>query len=96
MGFAKDTGKVICTMEWPTYDESKTIASEVTIAVQVGGKLKSTIIVPVNVDNDAVLAIAYANEKIAKLMEGMDVVKSIVVRKGDDIKLVNLILKPKN
>ena len=29
-----------CTSSWPAYDESKTIASEVTIAVQVGGKLK--------------------------------------------------------
>ena len=36
-----------------------------------------------------------ANEKIAKLMEGMEVVKAIVVRKGAEIKLVNLILKPK-
>ena len=41
------------------------------------------------------LSIAYANEKIAKIMEGMEVVKAIVVRKGDEIKLVNLILKPK-
>ncbi len=88
-------GGQCCLHAWPKFDESKLVDSEKEIAVQVGGKLKSTIIVPVNADNDAVLAIAYANEKIAKLMEGMEVVKSIVVRKGDDIKLVNLILKPK-
>ena len=89
-------GGQCCLHAWPKFDESKLVDSEKEIAVQVGGKLKSTIIIPVNADNDAVLAIAYANDKIAKLMEGMDVVKSIVVRKGDDIKLVNLILKPKN
>ena len=84
-----------CLHAWPKYDESKLVDSEKEIAVQVGGKLKSTIIIPVDADNDTVLSIAYANEKIAKLMEGMEVVKAIVVRKGDDIKLVNLILKPK-
>ncbi len=84
-----------CLHAWPKYDESKLVDSEKEIAVQVGGKLKSTIIIPVDADNDTVLSIAYANEKIAKLMEGMEVVKAIVVRKGDDIKLVNLIIKPK-
>lgn len=80
--------------QWPEYDEAKLVDSEKEIAVQVGGKLKATVIIPVDADNDTVLSIAYANEKIAKLMEGMEVVKSIVVRKGDEIKLVNLILKP--
>ena len=44
-----------CTSSWPAYDESKTIASEVTIAVQVGGKLKATVTVPMNSDQEAVL-----------------------------------------
>jgi len=85
----------LCSMSaWPKYDESKLVDSEKEIAVQVGGKLKATIIIPVDADDETILGIAYANEKIAKLMEGMEVVKSIVVRKGDEIKLVNLILKP--
>ncbi len=84
-----------CLHAWPKYDESKLVDSEKEIAVQVGGKLKITIIIPVDADNDTVLSIAYANEKIAKLMEGMEVVKAIVVRKGEEIRLVNLILKPK-
>ena len=85
----------MCSLsQWPVYDESKMVESEKEIAVQVGGKLKSTIVIPVDADNDTVLSIAYANEKIAKIMEGMEVVKAIVVRKGDDIKLVNLILRP--
>ena len=77
--------------QWPVYDESKTVASEVTIAVQVGGKLKTTVTVPTGSDQEAVLAVVTADAKIAKLMEGKEIVKVIHVPD----KLVNLILKPK-
>ena len=80
-----------CTSRWPVYDESKTVASEVTIAVQVGGKLKTTVTVPTDSEQDAVLAVVTADSKIQKLMEGKDLVKVIHV----PIKLMNLILKPK-
>ena len=79
------------TSAWPAYDESKTVASEVTIAVQVGGKLKTTVTVATDSDQDAVLAAGTAEAKIAKLMEGKELVKVIHVPN----KLVNLILKPK-
>ncbi len=78
-----------CTSSWPAYDESKTIASEVTIAVQVGGKLKATVTVPMNSDQEAVLEVVKAEPKIAKLMEGKNLVKVIHVPN----KLMNLILK---
>ena len=80
-----------CTQSWPAYDESKTIASEVTIAVQVGGKLKTTVTVPMGSDDATVLAAATAEPKIQKLMDGKELVKTIHVPN----KLVNLILKPK-
>ena len=79
------------TSAWPAYDESKTVASEVTIAVQVGGKLKTTVTVATDSDQDAVLAAVTAEAKIAKLMEVKELVKVIHVPN----KLVNLILKPK-
>ena len=80
-----------CTSSWPVYDESKTVASEVTIAVQVGGKLKTTVTVPTDSEQDAVLAVVTADSKIQKLMEGKDLVKVIHVPN----KLMNLILKSK-
>ena len=80
-----------CTSSWPVYDESKTVASEVTIAVQVGGKLKTTVTVPTDSEQDAVLAVVTADSKIQKLMEGKDLVKVIHVPN----KLMNLIIKPK-
>ena len=77
--------------QWPSYDESKMVAAEVTIAVQVGGKLKTTVTVPTGSDQEAVLAVVTADAKIAKLMEGKEIVKVIHVPD----KLINLILKPK-
>ena len=80
-----------CSLQkWPEYDESKTVESEKTIAVQVNGKLRATVTVPTDAEDAAVIAAACAEPKIAKMMEGMTLVKSIVVKN----KLVNLILKP--
>ena len=89
-GFAAETGKMAMQTDWPKYDEGKMVEQEKEIAVQVGGKLRATVIIPLDADDETVLGIVYKNEKIAKLMEGMEVVKTIVVRN----KLVNLILKP--
>lgn len=80
-----------CTQPWPVYDESKTVDAEKEIAVQVGGKLKTTVIVPMDADDEAVKSIACADEKIQRLMEDKEIVKTIVVKN----KLINLILKPK-
>jgi len=84
-------GGQVCLQPWPTYDESKTIAATTQMAVQVGGKLKANIIVPTGSNDETVVAAALAEPKIAKLADGMELVKSIVV-KG---RLVNLIFKPK-
>lgn len=77
-------------MDWPVYDESKTVASAVEMAVQVQGKLRGTVTVPVDSDQDTVVAAARASERVAKAMEGMQIVKVIYVKN----KLVNLIVKP--
>ena len=76
--------------KWPEYDESKMIESEKEIGVQVNGKLRSTIIIPMDAGDDVVVKIALENEKIVRAMEGMTLVKHIVVKN----KIVNLILKP--
>ena len=90
-GFAaKHDGKMAMQCDWPVYDESKTVASSVEMAVQVSGKFKGTIIVPVDSDQDTVVEAAKANEKVAKAIAGMQIVKVIHVKN----KLVNLIVKP--
>ncbi len=90
MGFAKETGKMAMQNPWPEHDESKTVASAVEMAVQVQGKLRGTVTVPVDSDEATVVAAAKANEKVAKSLEGMQIVKTILVKN----KLVNLIVKP--
>ncbi len=85
---------MICRAAWPTYDESKTIAATVQIAVQVQGKLKANVVVPADAEDEAVVSAAMTEQKIARLAEGKTLVKSIVVRdKQKQLKLVNLILK---
>ena len=83
-------GGEVCLQTWPEYDESKTVTATVQMAVQVSGKVKANIIVPAEATDEEIVAAALADPKIAKLAEGMTLVKSIVV-KG---KLVSLILKP--
>ena len=90
-GFAaKHDGKMAMQCDWPVYDESKTVASTAEMAVQVSGKFKGTIIVPVDSNQDTVVEAAKANEKVAKAIAGMQIVKVIHVKN----KLVNLIVKP--
>ena len=88
-GYAAKYGKMACQMPWPEHDESKTVDAKVVMAVQVCGKLKGTVEVPTDSDQDTVVAAAMAQDKIARLAEGKTLVKTILVPN----KLVNLILK---
>ena len=77
--------------EWPEHDEAKMVDTEKTIAVQINGKLRSTVVVPADSTVEVVSAAALADKKIAGYMEGMEIVKTINVPN----KLLNFILKPK-
>ena len=90
MGFAAKHGKMAMQMSWPEYDESKTIDAQVEMAVQINGKLRGTVIVPTDSDEATVVAAAMEQERVKKATEGMQVVKTILVKN----KLVNLIVKP--
>ena len=83
-------GGQVCLQPWPEYDESKTVTATVQMAVQVSGKVKANIVVDAGASDEEIVAAALAEPKVAKLAEGMTLVKSIVV-KG---KLVSLIFKP--
>ena len=77
--------------EWPEHDEAKMVDTEKTIAVQINGKLRSTVVVLADSTVEVVSAAALADKKIAGYMEGMEIVKTINVPN----KLINFILKPK-
>ncbi len=79
----------IAYAEWPTYDEAKMVDDEVNIAVSVNGKLRDTIKVAVDIDEETLKEMAKSDEKVAKHLEGKEIVKIIVV-KG---KIVNIVVK---
>ena len=91
-GFAAKYGKMAMQMSWPQYDESKTVDATKEIAIQVNGKLRSSIVIAAEAGDEEMIAAACEDYKIKKYLEGMQIVKTICV-KG---RLVNLILKPAN
>lgn len=81
---------ILAEAEWPEYDESKCVDESVEIVVQVNGKIKAKLNIPVDADKDAVLDLAENDENVKKAIDGMKIIKEIVVPK----KLVNLVVKP--
>lgn len=81
---------IIAAQKWPEYDGSKCVEATVEIAVQVNGKIKAKINIPADCDNETALNAAKADANVAKLIDGMNIVKEIYV-KG---KLVNIVVKP--
>lgn len=81
---------IIAAQKWPEYDESKCVEATVEIAVQVNGKIKAKINIPADCDSETALNAAKADANVAKLIDGMNIVKEIYV-KG---KLVNIVVKP--
>ena len=74
---------------WPTYDESKTADDSVEVALQINGKLKGTIMLPVNCPKDDAIAAAKADERVAAAIEGKTIVKEIAVPN----KIINIVVR---
>jgi len=74
---------------WPEYDEAMIAEETVQLAVQVNGKVRGRITVPADADQQAVVAAALAEPKVASALAGKEVVKKIVVPG----RLVNLVVK---
>ena len=81
--------KTIAYEEWPTYDESKMQDSEKEIAVQVNGKVRATIMIGVDEDEESIKTKASEEENVKRHTEGKEIVKMIVI-KG---KIVNIVVK---
>ena len=88
--WATHGGKGLLSLgKWPAYDESKTLESSVNIAVQINGKLRSVVTVPIDSDRDFVIAASKNDEKIAAMLDGKTIVKEIYVPN----KLTNIVIK---
>ena len=69
--------KPICESAWPTYDEAKTVADEITLPIQFNGKLKGTI--TINKDEGQEKVKQKVHEAIDSKLEGLQVIKEIYV-----------------
>ena len=84
-----ELGEPLCKSSWPTYDETKLVEEEKEIAVQVNGKVRATIKVNINDDEETIKGKAMQEENVIRHTEGREIVKVIVI-KG---KIVNIVVK---
>ena len=80
---------VLSLESWPVFDEPKTVESSIEIGVQVNGKLKSTVKLPVDCEQQLAIDTALADEKVKNAVAGKNIVKTIVVKN----KIINLVVK---
>ena len=82
-------GEILNEQSWPKYDEAKTVDDEITIVIQINGKLKDKLQVPAAISREELEKLALENERVKALTEGKNIVKVIVVPG----KLINLVVK---
>jgi len=75
--------------KWPEYDEEKCKDDSVEIPVQVNGKLKGTITIPVGAEKEQVQAMAQSLDKVASAIAGKNIIKVIYIQN----KLINIVAK---
>ena len=76
-------------LKWPEFDESKIKQDNITLIVQVNGKIRDKIETLANQDNDTLSKLALDSEKVKQFIDGKTVVKTIVVPN----KIVNIVIK---
>ncbi|NLB49665.1 MAG: class I tRNA ligase family protein, partial [Erysipelotrichia bacterium] len=79
--------KTIAYESWPTYDESKLIKNVINVAVQVNGKLRGTIEVALDLDEEELKELAFTLEGVKRHTEGKEIKKVIVIKN----KIVNVV-----
>ena len=79
--------KTIAESSWPVYDASKTIDDEIELPIQFNGKLKGTVNIKLDSDEDTVKELVH--DKVANLLDGKQIVKEIYVKN----KIYNIVVK---
>ena len=74
---------------WPAYDESLAAAETFTLVVQVNGKLRDRIDVPVDITEDAAKETAFASPRVRTHLDGHEVVRALYVPR----RLLNIVVK---
>ena len=80
---------ILATAKWPVCDESKLVEDEREIAVQVNGKVRGTINIRIDEDEETIKDRALALENVKKHLEGLKVIKIMVIKN----KIVTIVAK---
>ena len=81
--------ETIANTPWPKFDPSKTVDDEIEIPVQVNGKVKATILVPLNADDATVKEKVHSMPNIQNATAEKTIVKEIYVKN----KIYNIVVK---
>ncbi|MDQ5983694.1 MAG: Leucine--tRNA ligase [Eubacteriales bacterium SKADARSKE-1] len=81
--------RLVCEQAWPSFDESKCHDDMVEIAIQINGKVRSKITVPVNIEKSEAILVAKRDNKIADVIRNYNIIKEIYVKN----KLINIVVK---
>ena len=84
LGYAED---IAVSTAWPSFDPAKCIEAEVEIAIQINGRLRARLTVPMDSSDEEVLALIHADAEIAGILDGLTIRKEIVVKN----RLVNIV-----
>ena len=79
--------KTIAYEAWPTFDDEKTIDSEIELPVQINGKVKGAIKIPLDCDEEKARELAH--KELCDLLDGKNIVKEIYVKN----KIYNIVIK---
>jgi leucyl-tRNA synthetase len=79
----------LADVSWPAFDHAVASEEEIMIVIQINGKVRSRITVPADEEGEQIKALARADEKIARQIEGKRVVKEVYVPR----KLVNIVIQ---
>ncbi len=82
-------GDILAYSKWPEYDENKTIDEVLAIGVQVNGKLRGSITINLNEEEETVRTKAISDPNVKKYLENKEIVKTIIVPN----RIVNIIIK---
>ena len=77
----------VIKVTWPQYDEEAIVEEEVIVVIQVNGKLRDRLLIPVSAEEKKVKEMALASPKVRRHIEGKEIRKTIFVPK----KLVNIV-----
>jgi len=86
---ASSLGKPLCESDWPVYDESKTVNSTFEMVIQVNGKVRGKVTMPINSTKEQMQTAAMDNENVKKFVDGKTILNIVVIPK----KLVNIVIK---